>query len=206
VQKATEAPKESPKKRARESEDEDAAPKLSKNQMKKLRKAQQAAAEASGEKNAEAPPQKKQKVEGGKAIPVPAGKKETHPNGGAASSGKKEKEKAKGEKEKEKNGADGKGPTAGKAVKHPNGLITTDTKIGTGATAKKGSRLGMRYIGKLSNEKVFDSNTSGKPVGTDSLTLGCLFSLPFTLQFKFQLGKGDVIKGEGSGSTLCPPD
>jgi FK506-binding nuclear protein len=34
----------------------------------------------------------------------------------------------------------------------------------------------MRYIGKLKNGKVFDSNTKGKP-------------------FSFRLGKGEVIKG-----------
>jgi len=34
----------------------------------------------------------------------------------------------------------------------------------------------MRYIGKLNNGKVFDSNTKGKP-------------------FTFRLGKGEVIKG-----------
>jgi FK506-binding nuclear protein len=120
-------------------------------------------------------------VEDGKAVPVPAGRKEAQPNGNVAPSGKKEKEKAKGEKQKQKqkNGADGKEPIAGKAVRHPNGLITTDTKIGTGATAKKGSRLGMRYIGKLSDGKVFDSNTGGKAVSTNSLTLRCLFSFLF---------------------------
>jgi len=38
----------------------------------------------------------------------------------------------------------------------------------------------MRYIGKLQNGKVFDSNTKGKP-------------------FTFHLGKGEVIKGWDEG-------
>jgi FK506-binding nuclear protein len=59
---------------------------------------------------------------------------------------------------------------------HGNGLVTEDSKLGTGAVAKSGKKVGMRYIGKLANGKVFDSNTNGKP-------------------FVFVLGKGEVIKG-----------
>lgn len=54
----------------------------------------------------------------------------------------------------------------------------------------------MRYIGKLTNGKVFDSNTKGKP-------------------FSFKLGRGEVIKGWDEGVTgmkigeerrlTCPP-
>ncbi len=55
--------------------------------------------------------------------------------------------------------------------------ITVDVREeGTGPAARKGSRVEMRYIGKLANGKVFDSNKAGKP-------------------FSFQLGKGEVIKG-----------
>jgi FK506-binding nuclear protein len=177
------------------------APKLSKKERKRL-KAEQAAAEASGEKKADAPPQKKQKAEGGKAVPVSTGK-ETQPNGAAAPA-KKEKEKVSGEKKgKEKNGTDKKETAAGEPVQHPNGLIITDTKLGTGATAKKGSRLGMRYIGKLSNGTVFDSNTSGKPVSTDHVTGTSCSMSTFTSQLKFQLGKGEVIKGESSRLPWC---
>lgn len=56
------------------------------------------------------------------------------------------------------------------------GVITEDRKVGTGATAKSGNKVGIRYIGKLKNGKVFDKNTSGKP-------------------FVFGLGKGECIKG-----------
>ncbi|KIY67178.1 hypothetical protein CYLTODRAFT_397665 [Cylindrobasidium torrendii FP15055 ss-10] len=56
------------------------------------------------------------------------------------------------------------------------GVKAKDTTVGKGPTAKKGKRVEMRYIGKLTNGKVFDSNTKGKP-------------------FVFQLGAGEVIKG-----------
>lgn len=61
-------------------------------------------------------------------------------------------------------------------LKDVNGVSVDDRKIGSGPAAKKGSRLEMRYIGKLDNGKVFDSNKSGKP-------------------FAFKLGIGEVIKG-----------
>ncbi|GAA5973825.1 hypothetical protein JCM11641_003177 [Rhodosporidiobolus odoratus] len=56
------------------------------------------------------------------------------------------------------------------------GLEVTDAKEGTGPAAKSGSKVGMRYIGKLDNGKVFDSNTKGAPLN-------------------FNLGRGQVIKG-----------
>ena len=63
-----------------------------------------------------------------------------------------------------------------KVTKLPNGLIIEEVKLGEGASCKSGQRVGMRYIGKLTNGKVFDKNTSGKP-------------------FSFLLGRGEVIKG-----------
>ncbi|KAK8853036.1 hypothetical protein IAR55_003737 [Kwoniella newhampshirensis] len=62
----------------------------------------------------------------------------------------------------------------------PSGLIIEDVKVGDGPVAKTGKRLGMRYIGKLTNGKQFDANTSGKP-------------------FSFALGKGEVIRGWDEG-------
>lgn len=56
------------------------------------------------------------------------------------------------------------------------GVVTEDRKTGSGAGAKSGNKVGIRYIGKLKNGKVFDKNTSGKP-------------------FVFNLGKGECIKG-----------
>lgn len=62
-------------------------------------------------------------------------------------------------------------------VKTVQGVTIDDKKLGTGPAAKKGNRIGMRYIGKLQKDgKVFDSNKKGKP-------------------FSFKLGAGEVIKG-----------
>jgi FK506-binding nuclear protein len=69
--------------------------------------------------------------------------------------------------------ADGKGALGVKTV---NGVKIDDKKLGSGPAAKKGDRVGMRYIGKLTDGKVFDSNKKGKP-------------------FTFKLGVGEVIKG-----------
>jgi FK506-binding nuclear protein len=41
-------------------------------------------------------------------------------------------------------------------VKKVGGVTIDDKKIGTGAAAKKGDKVGMRYIGKLQDGKVFD--------------------------------------------------
>ncbi|KAI9500088.1 hypothetical protein BX070DRAFT_230737, partial [Coemansia spiralis] len=56
------------------------------------------------------------------------------------------------------------------------GVVAEIQKEGTGAVVKKGARVGMYYIGKLTNGKVFDKNVKGKP-------------------FWFRLGAGEVIKG-----------
>ncbi|KAF2102025.1 hypothetical protein NA57DRAFT_34240 [Rhizodiscina lignyota] len=57
------------------------------------------------------------------------------------------------------------------------GVGIDDRKVGSGPAAKKGDRLGMRYIGKLVKDgKQFDANKKGMP-------------------FKFKLGAGEVIKG-----------
>ena len=66
--------------------------------------------------------------------------------------------------------------SASVGVKDVQGVTVDDRKLGTGPAAKKGSRVEMRYIGKLESGKVFDSNKKGKP-------------------FSFKLGMGEVIKG-----------
>jgi FK506-binding nuclear protein len=48
--------------------------------------------------------------------------------------------------------------------KLPSGLEILDAKVGDGPQVKSGMRVNMRYIGKLLDGKVFDSNTKGKPV------------------------------------------
>ncbi|CAJ2500984.1 Uu.00g038370.m01.CDS01 [Anthostomella pinea] len=67
-----------------------------------------------------------------------------------------------------------KGATLG--VKLVQGVTVDDRKIGSGRTVKKGNKVEVRYIGKLENGKVFDSNKKGKP-------------------FSFSAGTGQVIKG-----------
>ncbi|KAI9745334.1 MAG: peptidylprolyl isomerase fpr4 [Claussenomyces sp. TS43310] len=71
--------------------------------------------------------------------------------------------------------SDGKGK-AELGVKTVKGVRIDDKKLGSGPAAKKGDRVGMRYIGKLVDGKVFDSNKKGKP-------------------FSFKLGTGEVIQG-----------
>ncbi|GAA5906833.1 hypothetical protein JCM8208_000052 [Rhodotorula glutinis] len=107
---------------------------------------------------------KKQKTEDSEVVvpaaAAPAPKKE------AAAAKKEEKPAAKKEEKKA-------GP---KTQVIAGGLEITDSKVGTGAAAKSGNKVGMRYIGKLENGKVFDSNTKGAPL-------------------TFTLGRGQVIKG-----------
>ncbi|KAJ2850901.1 peptidylprolyl isomerase fpr3 [Coemansia brasiliensis] len=79
----------------------------------------------------------------------------------AAKKAKKEQHKEKGEK---------------KTLNLQGGVVAEVKKEGTGNGVKKGARVGMHYIGKLTNGKVFDQNTKGKPLW-------------------FRLGAGEVIKG-----------
>ncbi|KAJ6073133.1 hypothetical protein N7467_011218 [Penicillium canescens] len=67
-------------------------------------------------------------------------------------------------------------PTGSLGVKEVRGVKMDDKKLGKGVAAKSGNVVAMRYIGKLEDGKVFDSNKKGKP-------------------FTFKLGKGEVIKG-----------
>jgi FK506-binding nuclear protein len=59
------------------------------------------------------------------------------------------------EVKKEETKADGKGK-ATLGVKTIKGVKIDDKKLGTGPAAKNGDRVGMRYIGKLTDGKVFD--------------------------------------------------
>ncbi|KAJ7178415.1 hypothetical protein C8R43DRAFT_1084382 [Mycena crocata] len=116
---------------------------------------------------------KKQKAEGGKPVKPDA----------LDASEKKEKKKDKKEKKKDAaEKADGDKPEKKLPAEREvtGGVKIKDTKVGTGPAVKKGNNVSMRYIGKLQNGKVFDSNTKGKP-------------------FSFHLGKGEVIKGWDEG-------
>jgi len=124
---------------------------------------------------------KKQKGENGVAILKEGSVKETKEEG------KKEEKK---EKKKE-------GKASGEVKELEGGVKIKDVKVGGGPGAQKGQSIKMRYIGKLTDGKVFDSNTKGKPVSS-SLPAPRV-RLTFR-QFVFRLGAGEVIKGMYTGS------
>ena len=123
--------------------------KLSKKQAKKLKNNQGDAVAAQEDKD-------KKRVQFAKTL-------EQGPTGSAA------KEVAAKEAPKDA----GKGKLGVKVVQ---GVTIDDRKLGSGRVVKNGDRVGMRYIGKLENGKVFDSNKKGAP-------------------FSFRVGKGEVIRG-----------
>ncbi|KAK6842139.1 hypothetical protein PG987_002999 [Apiospora arundinis] len=122
--------------------------KLSKKQQKKLKNNKGDAVEVE-DKAAKESPKDAKKVQFAKNL-------EQGPTGPAA------------EKEKDN------GPKVG--IKVVQGVTIDDRKIGSGRAVKKGNKVGVRYIGKLQDGKVFDSNKKGKP-------------------FQFTAGSGQVIRG-----------
>ncbi|PSS18910.1 hypothetical protein PHLCEN_2v3170 [Hermanssonia centrifuga] len=107
---------------------------------------------------------KKLKTEDGKAIPTGEDK--------AAVNGETKAEKTKEKEEKAK-------PKAA-TRELAGGVKVQDHKVGSGPQAKNRDTVCMRYVGKLQNGKVFDSNIKGNA-------------------FRFHLGQGEVIKGEFRG-------
>ncbi|KAH9061294.1 hypothetical protein EDB87DRAFT_411120 [Lactarius vividus] len=127
---------------------------------------------------------KKLKAENGAAVPVSTGT-----DGEASKKGKKDKKKKGDAKESHPQTGEDKESESkpkqsdlGGIRELPSGLKIQDAKLGEGPQAKKGVKLSMRYVGKLPNGKIFDSNTKGKP-------------------FTFRLGAGEVIKGWDEGIT-----
>lgn len=132
--------KEVSKKRQRDSDSSEE--KLSKSEKKKL--------------------SKKLKAEGGKAIP--AGTEEKPQSNGEVKKGKEHKEKEKSKDKSKMDKAEKGVEKEKKTTREVQGVKITDVKIGTGRQAKAGDTVSMRYIGKLTNGKVFDKNTGGAPV------------------------------------------
>lgn len=102
------------------------------------------------------------KSEQGKPIAVETNTKaDEKKEGEAKEEGEKKEHKKKDKKEKNKavveKSTPAKKTTAG-------GVTVEDAKVGTGPMAKKGDTVRLRYIGKLTDGKEFDKNTSGKPV------------------------------------------
>ncbi|KAE9978030.1 hypothetical protein BLS_008945 [Venturia inaequalis] len=163
------------KKRAADDSDEE----ISKDAIKKLLKTEDPTEKLSKKQK------KKLKNNAGEATEAP--KAESKP------ADKKAAKEVKGEKDAASANGSGKqvkfadkleqGPTPTKADNNKgpkawtvSGVKIDQRKAGSGPGAKKGDKVGMRYIGKLKDGKQFDANTKGEP-------------------FKFKLGHGDVIKG-----------
>ena len=133
---------------------------------------------------------KKLKAEDGKAVPVEVPSK----------SQEKEKKKKKKEKKAEDSlKKDQKVDVVTKTI--TGGVITEDHKTGTGATAKKGDTVRMRYIGKLTNGKEFDKNVSGKPVSSYSF----IYMAPLHMFYSLlsALGKGKSSKAGMRALLAC---
>lgn len=127
--------------------------KLSKKQLKKLKNNAGKAVEAAVE-NKEA----KKEDTGVKESPLKGDKKvqfaknlEQGPASSPATLKADSEDKTKSDSKKE-----GEKPKASLGVKMVQGVKIDDKKLGTGPAAKKGSKVGMRYIGKLNDGKVFD--------------------------------------------------
>ncbi|KAL3419053.1 FK506-binding protein 4 [Phlyctema vagabunda] len=140
--------------------DKEEEPKLSKKQLKKLKKNNGEAVATEDDKKDDSKDASAKKVQFAKNL-------ELGPTGSAEKTKKEVVAPVKEKKDDKK---------AGLGLKVINGVKIDDKKLGSGPAAKSGDRVGMRYIGKLVDGKVFDSNKSGKP-------------------FSFKLGKGEVIKG-----------
>ena len=108
---------------------------------------------------------KKQKGENGVAIPREDTVKDTK---GEKKDEKDEKKDEKKEKRKEKKEKKKEAKAAGEVKEVEGGVQVRDVKIGSGPGAQKGQSIKMRYIGKLTDGKLFDSNTKGKPVSPSS--------------------------------------
>jgi len=158
-----------------EEEEDDEEEEIDEEELKKLKAdAKKSVAQAKkAEKKAPAKEEKKEEKKVEKKVEKKAPVKEE----------KKVEKKVEKKAEKKAPAKEEKKPEPAKEEKTPkkktlqNGLVIEDITVGTGAKAKAGKRVGVRYIGKLAkNGKVFDQNTKGSP-------------------FKFNLGKGEVIKG-----------
>lgn len=78
-------------------------------------------------------------------------------------------------------------------VKIVQGVTINDKKLGTGPAAKKGSKVGMRYIGKLNDGKVFDCKFA--LCATEEVDVNGLPANKKGKAFSFTIGDGSVIKG-----------
>ena len=126
--------------------------KLSKKQKKKLKNnAGEAVATAAVKKDA-----KKDVV----SSESPSGKKvQFAKNLEQGPSGTKSEAKIEVKNDKKLEKKDGNKPKSTLGVKVVQGVTVDDKKLGTGPAAKKGNKISMRYIGKLTDGKVFDGES-----------------------------------------------
>lgn len=96
---------------------------------------------------------KKQKNNAGEAVPVKADEDKTTKGDKKVQFAKNLEQGPTGSTPEAK--ADAK-PKAALGVRTVGGVKIDDKKAGTGPACKKGNRVGMRYIGKLTDGKVFD--------------------------------------------------
>lgn len=79
-----------------------------------------------------------------------------------------------------------------------NGVKADDRKLGTGPACKNGDMVGMRYIGKLEDGKVFDGMTLANYFLRD-VPIDFYSANKKGKPFTFKLGAGEVIKGWDTG-------
>ena len=129
-------------------------PKLSKKQMKKLKnnagKAVEAAIENKDVKKESSPAKGDKKVQFAKNL-------EQGPTGATKEVKAEVKPKSKEDTKAgmKENGNGKQKATLGRKTL-PEGIVIDDKKLGTGPACRKGDKVGMRYIGKLEDGKVFD--------------------------------------------------
>lgn len=123
---------------------------------KRPRESNGAAVTETPEKLSKAEKKKNKKLKAESGAAVPSGAPDGPQVNGQTTKDKSQDKKDKKEKEEPADGA--------KTKTLDGGIQVTDVTVGKGPQAKKGSTVNMRYIGKLANGKVFDSNTKGKPV------------------------------------------
>ena len=97
--------------------------------------------------------------------------------------------------EKKEDGKDGEKPKASLGVKTVQGIKIDDKKLGSGPAAKKGDKVGMRYIGKLQEGKVFDCEMIFVSLSIFANNTDSVLANKKGKPFSFKLGAGEVIKG-----------
>ncbi len=142
-------------------------PKLSKKQLKKLKnnagQAVEAAAENKTVKKEEPAKESPSSAKGDKKVQF-AKNLEQGPSGATKDTKTEQSAAGKGEVKKEDNK-----PKGSLGMKVIQGVKVDDKKLGSGRAAKKGDKVGMRYIGKLEDGKVFDCMYSSLPLRRSSL-------------------------------------